>query len=157
MLAAIERPDARLIARRWAERHRSARITLHEDDVHYLSAMALAADDDLVAYLLLAKLRMAERARNGNLAATVRMNSLVEFDAGGGEIQLARLTHPSVRTRSCEAVAITSLVGAGLIGLGTGQAIAWPDESGTMCPLKILRVVGHEAGGAISTNGKEIQ
>lgn len=157
MLAATKRPDPRLIARRWASINRDARITLHDSEIHYLTAMALAADDDLAAYLLLAKLRMAARVSNDGPLDVVRMNSLVEFEFGGSEKRVARLVHPSATQQSSNAVPVTSIAGAGLIGLGAGQAVSWPDASGSLRPLKILRVADASVAPALTTKRKEQQ
>lgn len=156
MQARLERPDARLTARRWADLNRSTRITLHDGDVHYLTALALAADDDLVAHLLLAKLRAAAKISNDGALGVARVGSLVEFDDGSGAPRLARLMHPTAPDAP-HGLSITSLFGAGLIGLGEGQAMLWPDESGDFHPLKILRIAGPGAGDQNSSKRKEKQ
>lgn len=153
MLDTLARPDARLLARRWADLDHSARITLHDDEAHYLTAMALAADCDLVAHLLLAKLRVAVRVSNDSGLAKARVGSLVEFDDGRGAARLARLTHPTAPD-SPHRVCVTSLLGAGLIGLGEGQATLWPDENGAFHPLKIMRIAGPAGDNAQHPNGK---
>ena len=149
---ATQRPDPRLLARRWAALNQDSPITLDDGEIHYLTAMALAADDDLVAHLLLAKLRIAARAADGGSRAA-RLNSLVEYQ-DGGVVRLAQLMHPTAARAAAHGVSITSLVGAGLIGLGEGQSIAWPDESGTCRHLKVLRVACRDAGTATAKSGK---
>jgi regulator of nucleoside diphosphate kinase len=149
---ATQRPDPRLLARRWAALNQDSPITLDDGEIHYLTAMALAADDDLVAHLLLAKLRIAARAADDGSRAA-RLNSLVEY-RDGGVVRLARLMHPTAARAAAHGVSITSLVGAGLIGLGEGQSIAWPDENGTGRHLKVLRVACRDAGTATAKSGK---
>ncbi len=155
-LAAIERSDARLVARRWADLGGRARITLHDGDVHYLTALALATDDDLVAHLLLAKLRVAAKVSNDGSLGVARVGSLVEFDDGSGTARVARLMHPTAPYVP-HGMSVTSLLGTGLIGLGEGQATPWPDERGDFHPLKILRIAGADASDANFSNGKEKQ
>lgn len=142
MFAATQPPLAELLTRRWASLHQSARLTVHECEVHYLTAMALGASDDLAAHLLLRKLRMALRVGGDAGQRFVRMNSLVEFVDAQGETRLARLTHPSACRLSPDAISITSLLGTGLLGLGEGQAIKWPDQTGEMHPLKVTGIGG---------------
>jgi regulator of nucleoside diphosphate kinase len=152
---AVQGPDPRLIARRWAARHQASPITLGDGEIHYLTAMALAADDDLVAHLLLAKLRVAARsngAGGGGLPAA-RMNSLIEY-ADGDETHWGRLAHPTAAPAAADGVSVTSLVGAGLIGLHEGQSIDWPDADGAARRLKILQVAGRNAGGTNARIGK---
>ena len=143
---AIQRPDPRLLARRWAALNQTSPITLDDGEIHYLTAMALAADDDLVAHMLLTKLRIAARVADGGSRAA-RLNSLVEYE-DGGVVQLARLMHPTAAREAVHGVSVTSLIGAGLIGLGEGQSITWPDERGTCRQLNVLRVAWSDAGTA---------
>lgn len=147
---ALQRPDPRLVARRWAVLNQASAITLTDGEIHYLTAMALAADDDLVAHLLLAKLRIAARVGDddGGLPAA-RMNSLIEYGNGSGKTRWGRLVHPTAAAVALDCISVTSLMGAGLIGLREGQSIYWPDADGISHQLKILRVAGRDAGGTI--------
>jgi regulator of nucleoside diphosphate kinase len=147
---AVRGPDPRLIARRWAILNQASQITLGDGEVHYLTAMALAVDDDLVAHLLLAKLRIAARAGDAddvNLPAAW-MNSLIQY-GNGGETRWGRLVHPTAAPATADGISITSLVGAGLIGLREGQSIDGPDADGASRRLKILRVAGRDGGDTI--------
>lgn len=154
MLAKLERPDARLLARRWASLNGSTRVALPDGEVHYLTTMALAADDDLVAHLLLAKLRLAARVGNDGAPEVARTGSLVEFDDGSGAPRLARLMHPGAPDAP-HGIGVTTLLGAGLVGLGEGQATLWPDEWGDFHPLTILRIASPAAGAANPTQEKD--
>src|SRR3546814_7904533 len=92
--------------------------------------MALAADDDLIAHLLLKKLRIATRATGDDAGRDiVRMNSYVEFSHADGGKRFCQLVHPSAPDMPTYGLGVTSLAGAGLIGLRSGQAILWPDRS----------------------------
>jgi regulator of nucleoside diphosphate kinase len=68
------------------------------------------------------------------------MNSLVEFVDERGKTRLARLTHPWAPRTTDHGISITSLLGAGLLGLAEGQAVLWPDRTGEMHPLKVNRI-----------------
>lgn len=125
--AARFHPHGAAVADQWAAMHRDILFAVHDCEVHYLTAIALASADDLVAHLLLKKLKLARKVGNDEAASLVRMNSLVEYEDGSGRPRMARLLHPSVR-QDPHGVSIASMAGAGLIGLGEGQAIRWPDE-----------------------------
>ena len=43
----------------WSALHPNLELTISEDEVHYLTSMALGSDDDLVSHLLLKKLQIA--------------------------------------------------------------------------------------------------
>lgn len=120
---------------RWARMHENAAFAFSASDAHYLRRHALALDDDLVALLLLKKLRMATELEQCELPRdVVAMNGVVSFtfgsDAGAG-----RLTHPSC----CgpESLNIASRTGAGLVGMHEGQTILWPDTRGALRPLRV--------------------
>jgi regulator of nucleoside diphosphate kinase len=142
MFAAMQPQLAALLTRHWASLHESTQFAVHDCEVHYLTAMALGACDDLAAHLLLRKLRMAQRVSGNAGRRFVRMNSLVEFVDDQGETRQARLTHPSASRLSPDGISITSLLGTGLLGLSEGQAIKWPDQTGEMHPLKVNRIGG---------------
>ena len=125
----------------WASLHAGADIRISETEVHYLRTLALALDDDIVSCLLLRKLRLATVLRGDELDPdVVTMNSFAEFTNAGGPVQLCRLVHPSPQ-QSIYGLSVASLLGAGLIGLRSGQAILWPNEKGSFCELRVIRVV----------------
>ena len=140
MPVALHPPLADLLTRRWANLHRSCPFAVHDCEVHYLTAMALGASDDLAAQLLLRKLRMSRRLDVDADRRVVRMNSLVEFVDGCGFTRLARLTHPWALGTPHRDVSVTSLLGAGLFGLAEGQVILWPDRTGELHPLKVISI-----------------
>ena len=141
MLAALQPSVAESLTDLWAALHKRVPITVYDCEVHYLTAMALAADDDLVAHLLLKKLRIAARAAGDDCdRGLVRMNSYVEFSHGGGGKRFCQLVHPSAPDMPAHGIGVTNLAGAGLIGLRSGQAILWPDVDGTLSELSILHV-----------------
>lgn len=142
MLAAMKLPDAACLADQWASMHRTALFAVHECELHYLSTTALSASDDLVAHLLLKKLKLAKKVSNDSAVRAVRMNSVVEFDEGDDRLQTGRLVHPSAPVSPTHGIGISSLLGAGLIGLNEGQSILWPDQAGAFRPLSVIRIVG---------------
>lgn len=156
MPAVMQSPMADLLTRHWAGLHRSIPFAVHDCEVHYLTAMALGASDDLAAQLLLRKLRMARRIGLDADCRVVRMNSLVEFVDERGETRRARLTHPWAPRTADDGISITNLLGAGLLGLAEGQAILWPDRTGEMHPLKVNSIGRTVAPASFSTCGKEI-
>lgn len=95
----------------------------------------MALDDDLVALLLLKKLRMAtEREPSGLPRDVVAMNCVVRFTFGG-EAGAGRLVHPSCCGRG--SLSIASRAGAGLVGMRKGQTILWPDALEALRPLRV--------------------
>lgn len=141
MLAALQPSMAESLTELWAALHKTALITVHDCEVHYLTAMALAVDEDLVAQLLLKKLRIATRATGDDAGhGIVRMNSYVEFSHGDGGKRFCQLVHPSAPDMPTYGLGVTSLAGAGLIGLRSGQAILWPDADGLLSELSIVHV-----------------
>lgn len=140
MLAMLQPSVAESLSELWAVLHKDAPFTLLDGEVHYLTSLALAADDDMVSYLMLKKLRLAARVSAGALASgVIRMNSYVEF-VHGGEKRFCQLLHPSAPTMPGYGLSIDSLTGVGLIGLRAGQSILWPGADGTLCELRIVRV-----------------
>ena len=124
----------------WAALHARADLRISENEVHYLRSIALALDDDIVSCLLLRKLRLAAIVPAAEIsAATVMMNSLVEFTHDGGARQRRRLVHPSP-DQPADSLTVGSLLGAGLIGLSTGQAILWPNAKSGFGRLRVDRV-----------------
>ena len=52
-----------------------------------------------------------------------------------------QLVYPQAADIEAERISILSLVGAGLLGLRTGQSIMWPDRAGKQRLLRIVDVV----------------
>ena len=138
----------------WALLHRDAPITVHDCEIHCLTSIALATDDDLVAYLLLRKMRIARRVGLDDAdPGAARVNSLVAFTHGASEPFFCQLVHPSAVGMTPHALGIDSLLGAGLIGLGPAQAVLWPDSSGSLSELAILDV----RNGAVAAGTPEMR
>ena len=122
----------------WARVHERETFIFSTCEVHYLKALAMALDDDLVALLLLKKLRMATERPPAELPRNVVvMNSLVSFAFDGDE-RVRRLVHPTVRGTG--SLSIGSRLGAGVIGLRVGQSVLWPDERQALRQLHVTAV-----------------
>ena len=124
----------------WSALHKDVELAIGEAEVHYLRALAVTIDDDTTSCLLLRKLRLARIAPAAEIARdTVMMNSFLEFTFDGQPKRFGQLVHPWVNAPAY-GISITTLLGAGLIGLRAGQTILWPDESGSLFDLKVLAV-----------------
>jgi regulator of nucleoside diphosphate kinase len=154
MLAHKLPPDAGSLADEWASLHRQAPFAVHDCELHYLSTTALSAADDLVAHLLLKKLKLAKKLDKDSAGPIVRMNSVVEYRIGRDASCSGRLVHPSAPIPKSHGISICSLLGAGLVGLGEGQTILWPDEAGRFCPLSIIRIGGSRVDHQFTQSGK---
>jgi regulator of nucleoside diphosphate kinase len=126
---AVERPPLVMIA---AEADALADIALRLQDRH-----------PNVGRLLLEEI---DRADTRDTAAdvpddVVTMGSTVEFqDEKSGERHVVELVYPKDADIGAGRLSILTPVGAGLIGLRTGQAISWPDRTGKERLLTIARV-----------------
>jgi hypothetical protein len=124
----------------WSALHRSGDFTVSDAEVHYLTATALAVDDELTSHLLLKKLKLASTVTPTALPpTTVVMNSFLEFVLDGGQKRFHQLVHPSAHAPSY-ALSITSLLGVGVLGARAGQTVLWLDDGGRFCDLHILHV-----------------
>jgi regulator of nucleoside diphosphate kinase len=124
----------------WSALHDDADLIIHEDEVHYLRMLALAADDECVSHLLLKKLRMARILGDAEMPnSIISLNSFCEYKMDGGQARFCQLVHPSPHAPNY-GLSVLSLAGAGLIGLRAGQTILWPDEAGALHTLHVERV-----------------
>lgn len=74
-------------------------------------------------------------------ADVVTMHSTVEFiDEASGADRTIELVYPREADISAGRVSILTPVGAGVIGLRTGQSILWPDRDGRERKLTIVKV-----------------
>jgi regulator of nucleoside diphosphate kinase len=70
------------------------------------------------------------------------MHSTVEFlDEASGADRTIELVYPRDADISAGRVSILTPIGAGLIGLRTGQAILWPDRDDRERQLAIVKVL----------------
>lgn len=74
-------------------------------------------------------------------ADAVRMGSSVTFrDEATGKVQRVRLVYPGDADIASGTVSILTPIGTALIGLSTGQTIAWQTRSGEHRHLTVLAV-----------------
>jgi regulator of nucleoside diphosphate kinase len=130
----------------WAALHRDTPFRLAECERHCLVALAVSAEDDVAAHLLLRKVKLARVVARPALSPDVaRLESRVAYRHGGGTPATVRLCHPSAI--GCEGLDVASLLGAGLIGLESGQAVLWPGDDGRLATLEVLAVENGDSDG----------
>jgi regulator of nucleoside diphosphate kinase len=119
-------------------------IHMIEEEAEKLSNLAMGIEDRFpqVGALLL---RETSRAKLHSPATippdVVTMGSVVEFvDENSGARRTVTLVYPHDADIAAGCVSILTPVGAGLIGLRTGQSILWPDRDGHSRRLTILAV-----------------
>lgn len=119
-------------------------ILVRESDAERVTNLAIAAEDHSpqVALLLLGELNRAKVVPDAGLSAEiVAMQSTVTFiDEASGVERRLQLVYPHEADIAAGRISILSLVGAGLLGLRSGQSIMWPDRSGKQRPLRIIEV-----------------
>lgn len=124
----------------WSALHNDVELTVSDNEVHYLTTVALTCGEDLVSHLLLKKLRLANTVLASALdRRTVVMNSFVEYVFDGESKRFCQLVHPSPSAPNY-GLSVGSLEGAGIIGMRSGQTILWPTQQGTLCDLRVLHV-----------------
>lgn len=85
-------------------------------------------------------------------ADVVTMGAEVEFvDEGSGAGRTVRLVWPEEADLDQNRLSVLTLIGAGLIGMKEGAAIAWPDKAGHVRMLRIAKVT-QPAGGREETS-----
>ena len=119
-------------------------ITLIDTEAEALSNLAMAWLDRsaMGANLLLQELDRAETYDRTSLPPNVAtmMSHVVYVDERSGEKREVQLVYPKDADIGAGRLSILTPVGAGLIGLRTGQAISWPDRTGKERLLTIARV-----------------
>lgn len=130
--------------------HASARppITLIEHEADALADLAISVRDrnPNVSRLLLEEIDRAQTLDESEIPADViTMGCLVEFlDEKDGGRHEVRLVYPKDADIEQGRLSILTPVGAGLIGLRTGQTISWPDRTGKERQLTIGKVTRPE-------------
>lgn len=113
------------------EADRLTELTLHKQhELNRIYEMLLGEID-----------RAAICSRDTIAANVVTMGSEVTFiDEKTGTQRTVELVYPAFADIAAGRVSILTPVGAGLIGLRTGQSILWPDRSGEEHRLTIIEV-----------------
>lgn len=119
-------------------------IHMLEDEAEKLSNLAISIEERLpqVSQLLLSEIERARLHKPGRIGAdVVTMNATVAFlDTSSGTERTVTLVYPPEADIDAGRISILTPVGAGLIGLKTGQSILWPDREGRKRTLEIRRV-----------------
>lgn len=119
-------------------------IHMIDTEADALAALAIGAGarSPEVSALLLTEIdRAIIHDRDHLPAGTVVMNSQVEFvDEAAGTARTVELVYPAQADIAQGRISILTPVGAGLIGLRTGQSILWPDRDGHERRLTIVAV-----------------
>lgn len=119
-------------------------IILIEQEADALADLAISVRDrnPNVSRLLLEEIDRAQTLDESEIPAdVVTMGCLVEFlDEKDGGRHEVRLVYPKDADIAQGRLSILTPVGAGLIGLRTGQAISWPDRTGKERQLTIGKV-----------------
>ena len=123
---------------------RRPQIHMIDSEAEALAHLAGTMEDRLpeVSEMLLQEINRAHvhtAARIGDDVVT--MKSTVEFkDEASGAAREVQLVYPKDADIAAGRISIMTPIGAGLIGLRTGQSINWPDRSGNFRVLTITRV-----------------
>lgn len=124
----------------WSRLHAGETFAFSGSEAHYLRTVAVSMDDDVTSLLLLKKLKLAaEFAPSAMPQGLVTMNSLAEFTFGQHRQRQCRIVHSAAPADELR-LGIDSRLGAGLVGMRSGQSILWPDSDGLLKELCVLRV-----------------
>lgn len=109
-----------------------------------VASLALQAEHryPVVAAMLLEEIERAELHEPATLPEeAVTLNSEIEFvDEKSCQLRTVQLVMPAEANISAGKISILTPVGAALYGLMAGQSIDWPDLSGEVRKIKLLRV-----------------
>lgn len=124
-------------------------IHMLEDEAEKLANLAISVEQRLpqVSDMLLGEIERATTHKPGKIGKeVVTMGASVTFvdDATGVE-RTVSLVYPPEADIDAGRISILTPMGAGLIGLKTGQSINWPDRDGRTRKLTIRQVA--QAGG----------
>lgn len=127
-----------------SKKSRRPPIIIGRTDAERVTALAtkIEATNPELAELLLGEIERADVREDVKVpASTVAMQSVVEFlDEAHGSTRSVQLVYPPDADIAAGEISVLTPVGAGLIGLSTGQSIAWPDRGGRERMLRILKV-----------------
>lgn len=119
-------------------------IRMIEEEAETLANLAVSIEDRLpqVSQMLLDEISRASMHKADKIPPdVVTMRATVEFvDGARGTSRTVQLVYPKDADISAGRISILTPVGAGLIGLRTGQSILWPDLKGQERKLTIVRV-----------------
>ncbi|HEX7872240.1 MAG TPA: nucleoside diphosphate kinase regulator [Sphingobium sp.] len=123
---------------------RRPRIHMIDSEADALTDLAISVEDRLpqVSELLLTEIGRATVQPAAKITDdVVTMHATVDFtDEATGASRTVQLVYPGDADIEAGRISILTPVGAGLIGLRTGQSILWPDRNGRARALTIERV-----------------
>jgi regulator of nucleoside diphosphate kinase len=123
------------------------RIVLSSDDADRLMNLASAASGTLsaVADALMHEAGRAEVVAPHRLPSdTVAMDATVAFrDQGTGRVREVQLVYPHEADIARGKISVLTPIGVALIGLSTGQSMAWQGPDGVSHRLTVVRVHQH--------------
>lgn len=121
-------------------------IQLSATDHAMLSTLVGESEAHGVAGLLQQELDRAKVDHSGRCLHTVGLNRWVHYvdDRGGGPRRV-KIVAPSEADIDRGLISPLSHVGAGLLGLGAGQSISWPDPAGRMRKLTAVLIEDDDA------------
>ena len=131
-------------------KHDGARPPIHllDSQSDLLGDLALRAEHrfPVVSAMLLTEIERAEIHDAETMPAdVVTLGAEVEYrDEGSGAQRTVRLVLPAEADIEAGRVSVLTPMGAGLIGLSTGQTIDWPDLEGRERRIRILSVIQPE-------------
>ncbi|RXT46260.1 nucleoside diphosphate kinase regulator [Bosea sp. Tri-44] len=123
--------------------HRKPKIIVGEIDHERLTGLATTALERVpeVAEELLAEMDRAKVVAPGKLPAdVVRMGSFVTFDSDSAQHRRVQLVYPGEADIEQGRISVLTPIGAALIGLASGQSIAWTARDGKKHVLTVTAV-----------------
>jgi regulator of nucleoside diphosphate kinase len=123
--------------------HRKPKIIVGEIDHERLTGLATTALERVpeVAEELLAEMDRAKVVAPGKVPAdVVRMGSFVTFDSDSAQHRRVQLVYPGEADIEQGRISVLTPIGAALIGLASGQSIAWTARDGKKHVLTVTAV-----------------
>ncbi|KWT65518.1 Regulator of nucleoside diphosphate kinase [Hyphomicrobium sulfonivorans] len=118
-------------------------IMVSDVDYKRLSDLAVGALERMpaVAEVLLAEMDRAEVVAASTIPANVvQMQSTVNYRSDAGEERRVTLVYPAEADIAQGRISIMTPIGSALIGLSTGQSIAWTTRDGQRHELTVVSV-----------------
>ncbi len=133
--------------------HRKPKIIVGEIDHERLTGLATTALERVpeVAEELLAEMDRAKVVAPGKVPAdVVRMGTFVTFDSDSAQHRRVQLVYPGEADIEQGRISVLTPIGAALIGLASGQSIAWTARDGKKHVLTVTAVEQSEPALAAS-------
>lgn len=131
---------------------RKPRITVSESDFERLTGLAETAMERIpeVAEELQNEMGRARIVPVGKVPAdVVRMGSFVEFSSDSAQQRRVQLVFPGDADIAQGRISILTPIGTALIGLASGQSIAWTAHDGRRHTLTVVSVEQQDAQPAV--------